>query len=290
MSDFGDVKGWTREKLDCLEKYLTFYQKALKGQRFRKIYIDAFAGSGGTYGRKSGQKHVGRFLEGSASRALRVEPPFDRYVFVERDPGRMAALKATAAAEVETVRARGSSVDFEVADANEAIPDLVSRMPWRSWRGVVFLDPYGMQVRWRVLEALARTESVDLWYLFPTGAMLRLLKRHGRPSGGRAQTLDAVLGTDEWRALYRPPKQAGLFPEDEVEERAEATEVERFVLDRLGTIFPLVHRRPLVLRNSKGAVLFSLIFACANPNEKAWGLAKKVADHLLGVARRNNRA
>lgn len=37
---------WTVEKLSILSAYLDFYVTALKNQPFKKIYIDAFAGTG----------------------------------------------------------------------------------------------------------------------------------------------------------------------------------------------------------------------------------------------------
>lgn len=40
------VGPWAREKLDALARYLDFYTKVLKNQRWRTIYLDAFAGGG----------------------------------------------------------------------------------------------------------------------------------------------------------------------------------------------------------------------------------------------------
>ncbi len=37
---------WTQKKLRILGLYLNAYTTALKNQRFRLVYIDAFAGSG----------------------------------------------------------------------------------------------------------------------------------------------------------------------------------------------------------------------------------------------------
>ena len=34
---------------------------------------------------------------------------------------------------------------------------------WSSHRAVLFLDPYGMQVEWTTIEAIARTGAIDLW-------------------------------------------------------------------------------------------------------------------------------
>jgi len=39
------VGPWAAEKLDALEAYLNFYTTALKNQRFKRVFIDAFAGS-----------------------------------------------------------------------------------------------------------------------------------------------------------------------------------------------------------------------------------------------------
>jgi three-Cys-motif partner protein len=41
---------------------------------------------------------------------------------------------------------------------------------WRSHRAVLFLDPYGMQVEWQTIEAIAKTAAIDLWLLFPKEA------------------------------------------------------------------------------------------------------------------------
>jgi len=40
------VGPWARQKLDVLENYLSAYTTALSKQRFRLVFIDAFAGAG----------------------------------------------------------------------------------------------------------------------------------------------------------------------------------------------------------------------------------------------------
>jgi three-Cys-motif partner protein len=37
---------WTEKKLEILKKYLDAYNTALKNQPFKRVYIDAFAGTG----------------------------------------------------------------------------------------------------------------------------------------------------------------------------------------------------------------------------------------------------
>jgi three-Cys-motif partner protein len=63
---------------------------------------------------------------------------------------------------------------------NDAIANLCKATDWRSNRGVVFLDPYGLQVTWGTLAAIARTGALDIWVLFPSGMGLnRLLTKSG---------------------------------------------------------------------------------------------------------------
>ena len=53
---------WTKEKLDVLRDYLGFYCKALSGQKFDLVYIDAFAGTGrcGIRDRAGERQHAGQ--------------------------------------------------------------------------------------------------------------------------------------------------------------------------------------------------------------------------------------
>ncbi|MCX6375953.1 MAG: three-Cys-motif partner protein TcmP [Armatimonadetes bacterium] len=97
---------WTEQKLDCISKYLAAYAKVMKNLRkyFRTVvYIDAFAGTGYREPRRREEGGLPlmpeladdepqRFLEGSVIRALKVEPKFDQYIFVEEHQGRSRAL------------------------------------------------------------------------------------------------------------------------------------------------------------------------------------------------------
>ena len=71
MNKFGG--SWTKQKLNVLEKYLNFYMTALKNQKFKKIYIDCFAGSGKI---EFADEAV---INGSATIALDIDNKFDEY-------------------------------------------------------------------------------------------------------------------------------------------------------------------------------------------------------------------
>ena len=103
-------------------------------------------------------------LDGSARLALKTEPRFDRYIFIERSPKRCAELEALKT-EFPDLAARHQ--DPSRARRTSEIQALCTK-DWTSRRAVLFLDPYGMQVEWETIEAIAGTKAIDLWLLFPS--------------------------------------------------------------------------------------------------------------------------
>jgi three-Cys-motif partner protein len=148
--------GWTEEKLTVMRSYFAAY--ALKNQRFAKLYIDAFAGTGerNEVKRSGGRplfgddaKEVGEAKDGSVRIALGIDPSFDRYIFIDRAKGHIEALEALR----EEFPAR--TIDVQTGDANQVLKDLCGSINWGNTRAAVFIDPYGMQVKWSTLESLA---------------------------------------------------------------------------------------------------------------------------------------
>lgn len=88
---------WTEIKLDAVRYYLEFYTGALRNQAFDLWYIDAFAGSGErTELRESGGLIDGTpvelkniQLDGSAKRAMAINPPFKHLIFIEDNAERL---------------------------------------------------------------------------------------------------------------------------------------------------------------------------------------------------------
>ncbi len=202
---------WTTEKLERVRKYLcaytTIFASNPKARLLKPIYLDAFAGTGYRADVRP-ESDAGRFLDdavdpdaesfkkGSAKIALEVEPPFQRYVFVERRKGRVRDL--------ETLRKafpnKAHCVEIVHDEANAFLQRWCEETGWRQHRAVVFLDPYGMQVDWSTIEALANTRAVDLWLLFPLGvAVNRLLTRSEPPPRERGDALTRIFGTTAWR-------------------------------------------------------------------------------------------
>ena len=161
----------TDEKLKKLRQYMQTYTTALKDQGFVLAYIDAFAGSGD---RVEIRPTLPLFAEpgadpetvtvaGSARLAFETRPAFEVMVLVEKDAGRYAAL--------ERLRAQypDQQVRLEQGDANDVVQKLCHRLPWHGstslpngMRGLLFLDPYGMEVSWQTIEAVAATKAMTL--------------------------------------------------------------------------------------------------------------------------------
>jgi three-Cys-motif partner protein len=284
---------WTELKLRAIGDYLAFYTRALQRRPspetpFHKWYIDAFAGTGErTEERTVGGLHEGqptrreRFqLEGSARRALKVEPPFQHYVFIEANQRRFSALQKLAD------EFPGRDIHCMCGDANVELQKLFASAPWNRespqaslQRAVVFLDPYGMNVRWDTLMLLAETKRVDVWYLFPLHAALRqLAHRHGAVDESKRAALTEVFGTENWEEeFYREVKESkDLFDfQSQFRERiADPDKVEAYARGRLQSIFTFVSE-PIPLLARRGLRQFSLFLATGNNSPQAIDLIKR---------------
>lgn len=277
---------WTEERLDALESYLRAYTKALKKQPFTLVYIDAFAGPGWATRRPTGPRNAPEALEvddtsyreGSPRRALKVGG-FDRYIFVDKNRRATQALAALR----EEFPALAAQIEIIEGDANVEIPKLCRSLDWTQTRGVVYFDPFGLQLAWATLEAVAGTK-LDVWLLFPIGTANRLISRTGEIDPTWASALDRLLGVSTWReAMYQEAgEQLGSNgTADDVRRRAAWRRLLEFVTARLSDVFPGRVADPVVQLNSRKAPLFAVFFAVANSDTRAWGLASNIAGAIL---------
>lgn len=287
---------WTEAKLNTLRKYLSAYTTALQYKprpesRFTKVYIDAFAGTGYRTSVLSDPTGAAELpfpdlaeaapqalLDGSARIALKASPEFEQYVFIERHAGRCAELH-NLKTEFPTLAPR---IVVKQGEANAQIQALCRTTNWHSHRAVMFLDPYGMQVDWQTVEAVAKTHAIDLWLLVPLGiGMNRILTRSGDIPSEWRTALDRFLGTPDWYdAFYAVDQDQLLLGFDDEPRRVKASMevMAKFFVDRLRTIFPGV-AEPGVLRNSANCPLYLFCFAAGN--ERGKDPALRIANHIL---------
>ena len=272
---------WTAKKLNIFTSYLDAYLIALQNQKFKKIYIDAFAGTG-EIETSDGEA----YLAGSAKRALSAEKRFDYYYFIESDESKASELEHMIDTEFPHLK-RFTTVYR--GDANEKLGKIINDIDWRFNRGLLFLDPYATQVDWATLERVAGTKSIDVWYLFPFSALNRMLPKNGK-YGSWENTIDRLLGDNGWRTeFYKKDPQVSLFDlglidggedEDRVIKDASLEHIKEYIISRLETTFPCVSNNPRIFKNSKESTMFLFCFAISNESVAAQRLALRIAEHI----------
>lgn len=276
---------WSVVKLNDVENYLRAFSNVLKNQPYKRIYIDAFAGSGEmTY--KSGEalplfdegeQHTK--VQGSAKRALAVAPPFDQLTFIDNKKKNIEALEKLTATQPS---GRCSIIRN---DANAAVRSLCQTTDWATTRGVIFLDPFGNAVEWPTLSALAKTK-LDVWYLFPLCGMYRNAPIDmDQLTADKKASITRTVGTAVWEErFYVPPPgtHATLFdlPTTKSKRSINVDGIEAFVKERLLTEFPVVLNPKRILGHGKKP-MFSLFFAMSNASDKARARATTIANYIL---------
>lgn len=276
----------TRRKLDVVSKYLAAYVTVMKKQNFNLFYVDGFAGSGSSAPRGETSDTIDPMLfpsseviDGSPVRALAIEPQFDKYIFIDKNQDNVRSL-----ADLKEHHP-GRQIDIVHGDANDRLREVCDRLSRSRFdRAVIFLDPFGLSVRWETIERIAATQKVDLWYLVPVDGMSRQIKDDGSFLPG-ADRIDELWGSDVWRelAVRKRAASSDLFGgiDDKLEKVARAKQFSEMFQAHLKGIFA-GGVAPSTLPLGRGRRHdFSLMFACANPRPAAWQTAMRIADHIL---------
>ena len=270
---------WTLKKLEIIYRYLNEYTTVMKKQRFRLIYVDAFAGDG-TWRASLGytRQVYGEFtqiLKGSAARALDVkDKPFDRFVFIEKNQERSEILEGLSKQHPDR------NIEVITDDANVALPEFCGSMGAFD-RAVVFLDPYATEVDWDTVEAIAQTQRIDCWILFPLMAITRMMPRENVPPDSLATHLDRVFGgRDHWQDVYEERQQLSFLDDAPRHERLRGSDqIADGYRRRLESVFTKVAPTRRTFRNSTNSPMFELFFGTGNPTGAK--PAVRIANHIL---------
>lgn len=278
---------WTEKKLDCIQDYLQAYVRILSNTTYKYAYIDAFAGTGYREMKDDeidqlmipelAENETELLLEGSVFRAFQVRPMFHKYIFIEKNINKCKELEETIEKEIEF----NEKISVINKDANEYISDLC-RVTWTNHRAVLFLDPFGMQVKWDTIEQVAKTKAIDTWILFPLGiGVSRLLKKDGQIKQAWKTKLDEIFGTEEWfQEFYGITIENTLFGQEEkMQKNVDFARISSYYINRLRKVFSKVSDKPAKLLNSKNNPMFLLCFAAGNP--RGAETAVKIANDLL---------
>lgn len=278
-------RGSTDVKLDIINTYLQMYQKALGG-RFKTIYFDAFAGSGEVpLGNQEPSLISENFdtetaLIGSAVLATQVEPRFSHYIFVDKRPQCIDSLRSKFADLSD------HDIRYATEDANLAVRRLCDGVDWRSHRAVVFLDPFGSQVEWETLQAIASTKAIDVWYLFPAGnSVFRQISKSGKVHWTHEPSITRIYGTDAWKEEFLSEETApSLFGMEKITQRdVTPLKAADFMLKRMKSIFEGGVLDKIIPLGQHSYPSFYLLFAWGNPSKPARVLADRLANAAISA-------
>jgi three-Cys-motif partner protein len=251
---FDKIGIWSELKLDIVERYGAAYTRAFNNSPgLKKFYIDAFSGAGEHISKASGQR-----VEGSPSRALRITPPFDHFYFID--------LEAKKTANLEKRYGGNPKVTIRTGDATKLLTqEILPQIKYEKFnRALCLLDPYGLDLDWRVIEMAGRSRAVDIFLNFPVMDMNRnaIWREHARVPAEGIERMNRFWGDESWKKVaYKDHPQFQLFsPPDKVKQDNE-TIVGAFG-ERLkkDAGFSYV-AAPLPMKNSKKAVVYYLMLA-----------------------------
>ncbi|HUX22651.1 MAG TPA: three-Cys-motif partner protein TcmP [Spirochaetia bacterium] len=252
-----DVIGkWSEEKLQLLGKYLNAFVTVLKKQPWCQgyEYIDGFAGTG-----RPRTRDEMRYVDGSPRVALDIANPFTAYHFIERTDWRVQRLEQLREEFPER------TISVYQGDCNKILGEkILPGLTETSYkRAIAFLDPFGMQLNWPTLEAVAQTNTVEIILNFPVMAINRNVRRRDQDTVSPAvqKRMNDFWG-DNWQAdIYQ--EEETLFGRETRLISQSAKELGQRYRARLLEIFRFC-AVPVLMTNSKNAPLYCLIFAGQN--------------------------
>jgi three-Cys-motif partner protein len=172
-------------------------------------------------------------------------------------------------------------VELNNEDCNNFLIE-INKRDWRkeNWRGVIFLDPYAMDLEWACLNKISATKVFDVWYLFPFMAVNRNLYKNGKIPLANKEKLDRILG-NSWESIIYSDSPQLSFLEENIKQKASINTIRNFILNRLKQTFPTVSDKALLLKNERNSPQFLLCFAGSNPSKGAKVLSLRAADYIL---------
>src|SRR5258708_13827655 len=143
QTELDEIGYWSEIKLEILKEYASTYSTILsaqKGPTLHHLYSDCFGGAGGHL-----TKLTKNFVPGSPLNALWVQPPFREYHLIDIAAERIESLRGLIGPR--------DDVSIYQGDCNQILLEKVfPRAQYRDYRrGLCVLDPYGLQLDWKVV-------------------------------------------------------------------------------------------------------------------------------------------
>jgi three-Cys-motif partner protein len=255
---FDEIGYWSEIKLDIINQYAQAYSQILSNQKnpkFHHVYIDAFAGSGKHISRKTGE-----LVSGSPEIALKIDPPFKEYYFIDIDGAKVAELKKLVSNRIDTNVLEG--------DCNERLlNDVFPKVAYKDYkRAFCLLDPYGLDLDWAVIYKSGQMKSIEILLNFPVMDMNRNAiwtnPENVKPS--LLKRMNLFWGDDSWQKVAYAQQ---LDFNGKIKLRKLRNEViAQAFKKRLKEVARFAYvSQPLPMRNSNNAIIYYLFHACQKP-------------------------
>lgn len=249
-------------KLQCIRKYLGAYSNIITYAKFYKEYyfVDGFAGTG-----YCKSKWTSSIINGSATIALNIKPPFTRYYFIELDKKKAKKLESLKTAY------QNLSIKIFQGDCNVKI-DSVLKEIGSSIPFISLLDPQAGDLNWETIKKIAQKNKAELLINFPFGMAIN---RYMPLVEGKSINLDMelklnkIFGSNAWKPIFGERKKGTI---SSAIAREKYLDVYLEGLKVLGFKYYAVKN----IKNSKKVHIYYLIFTTRNRK----GL-EKMKDHLV---------
>jgi three-Cys-motif partner protein len=255
---FDEIGAWSVLKLDIIEKYGAAYTKAFnkRGSNLKKYYIDGFSGAGVHVVKRTREQ-----IEGSPARALKIEPPFDGFYFIDMHKDKTDHLA--------TLCKGRTDVEIHTGDTNPYLKKLLPTIKYGDYkRALCLLDPYGLHLDWDVLKLAGQSQTVDMFLNFPIMDMNRnaIWREPEKASPADIARMNRFWGDGSWRNVaYAESKQPSLLFETDIEKQSNDVIAAAF-RERLKKVAGFRYvPAPLPMKNSNNATLYYLFFGSAKP-------------------------
>jgi three-Cys-motif partner protein len=253
---YDEINYWSEVKLDIVKEYAGAYSKILSAQQnpeLYHIYIDAFAGSGIHFSKRSGD-----FVKGSPWNALLIQPPFREFHLIDLNSEKIESL--------QSISKDFSNVNIYNGDCNKILIEQVfPKAKFKDYkRALCLLDPYGLHLNWNVMETAGKMDSIELFLNFPVADMNRnvLWSNPEKVDPQQSARMTAFWGDESWREVAYSSKGL-LFGWAEKTNNETIAAAFQMRLKKVAN-FAYVPE-PIPMRNRKGATVYYLFFASQKP-------------------------
>lgn len=253
------VGRWAETKYRLVALYASLFSTGMKHKWDERVYLDLYAGAG-----FSRIRRTNRIIAGSPILALNVPDRFDKYIFCDRNPKLLKALR---------VRAKRIAPDANIAyiegDCNEKRDEILREIPTASSAhrvlGLCFVDPFGIGIRFDTLKQLSR-RYID--FLCLLAVYMDANRNFSRYIRAKSRKIDDLLGKSTWREEWSSAEREGAyFPKFLAEEFSASMKTLKYIP-------PPLYSMKQVRSDEKNLPLYYL--ALFSRNKRAYDFWEKV--------------